>query len=79
MLSNVRIKTLFWIRASLWYQNGATTQNQLYVHVGDGSVDHAIFVSVDYEISNFLGRFRCFCYIISMFICISILDHAGFI
>jgi hypothetical protein len=31
------------------------------------------------EISNFLGRFRCFCYIISMFICISILDHAGFI
>jgi hypothetical protein len=64
-------------------EGGATreeqTQNQLYVHVGDGSVDHAIFVSVDYEISNFLGRFRCFCYIISMFICISILDHAGFI
>ena len=70
MLSNVRIKTLFWIHASLWYQNGATTQNQLYVHVGDGSVDHAIF--------NFLCRFRCFCYIISKFICISVLDHAGF-
>jgi hypothetical protein len=78
MLSNVRIKTLFWIHPSLWYQNGATTQNQLYVHVGDGSVDHAISGSVDYEISNFLSRFRCFCYIISMFICISILDHAGF-
>ena len=67
MLSNARNKTSFWIRASLWYQNGATLQNPRYIHVGDGRVD--------YGISYFLCRFRCFCSIIYKFICTSIPDH----
>jgi hypothetical protein len=45
----------------------ATIQNQRYIHVGDGSVD--------YGISYFLCRFRCFCSIIYKFIYTSIPDH----